>query len=319
MNNEFLILRKADVESLLPMKDCLEAVEKSFRAYGRPGKDWYVPPKMHADIIDGKHASMMAYIKEMGISYKIANLIDGSVTVNVILYDGETGKLLALLDGISITALRTGAIAGIGAKYLARKDSKVIGVIGTGIQGRTNVQAISELFDIEKVYAANRSAPSLSKYVNEMNRHYDFEVVSSTFEEASREADILLTCTASTEPIVKKEWIDEGTHISAIGADWTGKQELEIDILKKGLIFTDSLEQCKVIGEVHKALNKGMLTLDDIKGNLSEVIRGEIDGRQSDQDITILDSTGVGFMDLASARMVYENALKLGAGEKVGL
>jgi len=209
-----------------------------------------------------------------------------------------------------------GAAGEISAKYLARPDSKKLGIIGAGRQAYTQLMAIKSILDIEEVGVYCRTASTREKFAKKASREYGIDVIpTSTAEEAVKDKNIIVTATPSIKPIIRSEWIPPGVHICAIGADAPGKQELDPRILIKGRVFVDSWKQASHSGEINVPLKEGILSEDDIIGTLGQVIIGEIPGRTKNDEITIFDSTGLSIQDMATASLIYRRASK----EKRGL
>jgi len=197
-------------------------------------------------------------------------------------------------------------------KYLARRNSKTVGFVGAGNQARTQLLAINEIIDIVEVKATSTSEKSTLAFKEEMGKRISCEIIPKKSIEKVCDCDILVTTTPSREPIVMNEWIAEGTHINAIGADAPGKEELDPAILRRAKVVVDDFPQASHSGEVNVPLAKGLIKEKDIFGELGEVITGKKRARTRDSDITIFDSTGLAIQDVATADMVYRKAL---AGE----
>ena len=329
-NLEVLLLTSDEVRELLTMRDAIEAVEEAFREKGLGLVD--MPPKLYLFFpkYDGDLRVMPAYMKKSDIAgVKIVNVHaknpkeHGLPTVMAVieLVDPATGAPLALMDGTLITAFRTGAAGGVAAKYLARPDSRVIGVVGAGVQGRFQLRALAEILrDVElvKVYDARRSAAEC--YVEEMSEELGLNIMACpTVEETVKGIDVLVTATPSRQPIVMAEWVDYGLHINAIGADAPGKEELDPEILKRAKIVVDDVEQASHSGEINVPLSKGILRLEDIYGELGEVVAGKKPGRETGDEITVFDSTGLAIQDVSVAWLVYRKAKERGVGTWVKL
>ncbi|WP_457591730.1 alanine dehydrogenase [Geoglobus sp.] len=313
---ETLILSKDDVEGLLTMEMCMKAVEHAFELHGKGLTQ--MPAKIYLTFEKGDLRAMPAYIEgHAGIKWVNShpgNREKGLPTVMALLIynDPETGFPLAVMDATHITNMRTGAAGGIAAKYLARKDSRVFGFVGCGMQARTQFLALREVFDIEKVRCFDLSesvARDFAAFVSD----YGVDAEVSGVERACQ-CDVLTTTTPSRTPVVKSEWVREGTHINAIGADAPGKQELETEILKRAKVVVDDYEQAIHSGEVNVPISSGEFGRDDIYASIGEIVAGLRPGRESDDEITVFDSTGLAIQDIATATLVYEKALELGKG-----
>lgn len=309
------------------MRDALAAVEEAFRQHGL--KQVQMPVKIYLDFKrhSGDLRCMPAYLEELDIAgVKIVNVHPNnpkkglpSVMAVVLLNDPRTGAPLAAMDGTYLTDMRTGAAGGIAAKYLARRNSKVLGIVGSGRQARTQLLATSEIFNLEQVKVASRSIKDCEKFKREMEKFVDCEItIAGTVQEVC-DCDILATTTPVREPIVKSEWILEGTHINAIGADAPGKEELEPSLLKRAKVVVDDFAQAVHSGEVNVPIAKGLLSESEIYAELGEIIAGKKAGRESESEITIFDSTGLAIQDVATASMVYRRAKRRKIGRKVKL
>jgi alanine dehydrogenase len=209
--------------------------------------------------------------------------------------------------------MRTGAAGGIAVEYLARKDSTVIGMVGAGTQAKTQLMAIAEVLPkIEKVKVYDLLKEASRECVTEMHAKLGLNIHPVETVEEATEADIVVTTTPSTKPVVMNKHIRPGTHINAIGADNKGKQELEAGILLKAKVIVDDVEQASHSGEINVPLSEGLITIDNIYGTLGEVVAGFKRGRESDEEITIFDSTGLAIQDIICAQLVYEKAKETG-------
>lgn len=325
MENQILWLNRKEVESLLDMKGTLKVVEEAFRQHGL--KKVQMPPKLY--LYFRKHSgdlrTMPAYLEEQDITgVKIVNVHPDNpkkglptVMALVILNSTETGAPIAIMDGTFLTDMRTGAAGGIAVKYLARKNAKTVGCVGAGNQARTQLLAINEIIDIEEVKATSAFEKGTLAFKNEMEKRVQCDIIPKKSIREVCDSDILVTTTPSREPIVMSEWIAEGTHINAIGADAPGKEELDPMILKRAKIVVDDFPQASHSGEVNVPLSKGLIAEKDIFGELGEVITGKKKARIKDTDITVFDSTGLAIQDVATANMVYQKALKAHIGLKL--
>jgi alanine dehydrogenase len=300
------------------MEDTLEAVEHAFEMHGKNAVQ--MPAKIYLEFEKGDLRAMPAYLDgKAGVKWVNSHPNNSEVglpTVMALLIfnDPETGFPLAVMDATHITNMRTGAAGGIASKYLARKDSRVLGFVGCGMQAYTQLSAHSEFFNIEKVKAFDIIASRAKKFADYcIKKGVDAEVTSI---EGACDCDILITTTPSRKPIVKGEWVNAGTHINAIGADAPGKQELESRLIKNARVFVDDREQAFHSGEVNVPLSTGIIAPEEIAGTIGEVITGKVKGRIGDE-ITIFDSTGLAIQDIATASIVLKRATEEGLGLKV--
>lgn len=303
-----LFLDEAKIAEILDMPSALEAVEEAFRQHGL-GKT-KMPPKVYLDLPEhsGDFRAMPAYCSGY-VSLKWVSVYPNNpkrgiptVLATLLLCDPSTGSILAVMDAGVITAYRTGAAGGVAAKYLARRDSKTLGLIGTGVQARYQLLAIAELFDLDEVKIYDISTGAQKRFKAEFP---EYNITFCELPEAAN-VDILATCTPVRKPVVRAEWIKPGTHINAIGADAPGKQELDPSLLRRSKIIVDSVEQACHSGEINVPLSKGLIKEKDLYSTLGQVVAGVKKGRGSEHEITLFDSTGLAIQDVAVAKLVYE-------------
>lgn len=324
-----LLLSKLDVEKIISMREVIKAVEEAFRAKGLGRIQ--MPPKSYIFFRehDGDFRAMPAYLEELGAAgVKVVNAHPRNpkrhglpnVMATILLLSPETGAPLAIMDGTLITNLRTGAAAAVATRYLARKDSKVVAMIGAGVQARTQLIALNEVFDIAEVRVEDIVPGKADQYAKELGRRLgvDIKPVGST-QKAMEGADVVVTVTPRRNPVVMNEWVEKGMHINAIGADAPGKQELDPKILGRAKVVVDDLEQVLHSGEINVPISKGLLGQDDIYADIGEIVAGKKPGRTSREEITVFDSTGLAVQDIATAWEVYQKARREGRGMELDL
>lgn len=301
------------VENAFKMKSAAESSVKAwlfFKEYGGDLACW-------STYMRGIGASGM---KAIGYNTNNPKRELPTITAVIILHDPETSFPLSIMDGTSITAMRTGAAGAVAAKHLARRDAEVISVIGAGVQARTQLMGLNELFDIEKVRVFDISMDASRKYSAEMKKKLDLNIeVCNNAEDAVVGSDIIATVTPSREPIVMKEWVYPGLHINAMGADEPGKEELDPQILTGAKIVVDDRADTIRRGEINVAISKGIIKAEDIYADLEEIVTGKKPGRETDHEITVFDGAGVAIEDVAVAWEVYKKAKKEGVGEYIAL
>ncbi|MBO3809877.1 MAG: alanine dehydrogenase [Candidatus Brockarchaeota archaeon] len=320
-----LIMRK-DIERIVSMRELMGAMEDAFRAkaMGRV----QMPMKVYVTLPDGDFRTMMAYIPDLDMAcVKIVNVHPNNpwkhglptVMATMVLIEPDTGRPLAIMDGTYLTSMRTGATGGVAAKHLARRNSRVIGMVGAGSQARTQLLALNEVFNIEEVRVCAKTRTECEGFVKDM-QHLGLRIlIEEGVEETVRGCDIIVTTTPVTQPLVENEWIEDGMHINAIGADAPGKEELDPEILKRAKVVVDDYEQACHYGELNVPVSKGIFKPEQIHAELGEIIVGRKAGRTSDDEITVFDSTGLAIQDLAAAALVYRKAGKLGISSEVEL
>ena len=232
----------------------------------------------------------------------------------VFLFDPDTGKVKAMVGGNLLTALRTAAASSVSIKHLARKDAKVIGMIGAGHQAKFQLRAALEQRSFEKVIGWNlhpEMLPNLQEVADEAD--VPFEPVEL---DGMREADVIISITSSFDAILKADQVSPGTHIACMGTDTKGKQEVDPQLLVKADVFTDEVAQSVSIGEAQHAVAQGLIQEADV-AQIGAVINGTNPGRTSDDQITLFDGTGVGLQDLAVAASIVDVAVEKGIAIEV--
>ncbi len=324
MEKKMRILNKKEVEQILSMPEAIRLVEKAFGERGR--NQVQMPPKsyLYFSRFNGDLRIMPAYLERLGeTGVKLVNAHPDNpskhglptVLASIMLFDPETGAPISLMDGTHITAMRTAAASAVAAKYLARKDSKTLAVVGAGHQSFRQIEALSEVLKLESVKIFDIDSDKAEKLAVLLNERFSINTkIFATAEEVVRGSDVLVTVTPSRKPIVKSEWVIGGMHISAVGADAPGKEELEPQLLKRAKIVIDDWEQGSHGGEINVPLSNGVIRESDIYAEISEIVVGEKPGRTSDEEITIFDTTGLAIQDVITAWHVYEVAEEKGLG-----
>jgi len=325
-----LILNAKEIGSILDIKIAIKAVEKAFREMGEGKTE--MPPRVpiYLEEYNGAIGFMPAYLKKtkiLGIkemSHYLKNPEKFSLPVLlglIILNEPETGSPFAIMDAAFITTMRTGAAGAVGAKYLSRENSKVVGLIGTGKQGTSQILALNEVRKIEKVKAHDMSKKSLQNFLGAVQDKIDAEIeLVDNPKNAVEGVDILITCTPSTQPIVRKEWLDEGMHITAIGADMPKKRELYPEVFEKiDKIVVDSMEQAIIVGELRIPISKGIIDKESIYAEIGEIVAGRKPGRENGKEITLFKSTGLAIQDISTAYEVYKMAKERHMGTELSI
>lgn len=315
MNRNTCIIKRAEIEKVFDMKDYISTVENVFRLHGEGRVQ--MPAKMYLTFDKGDLRCMPAFLPSMNIagvknvSVHPLNKDIPVVMATITLFDPDTGFPLAIMDGTHITNMRTGAAGGVAAKYLSREDSKVAGLIGTGIQAWSQLEALLITRPkINRVLVYDINPAASKKFAENVKTKYNLEAIyTNSVTDAVMDADIVVTTTPVRNPIVKAEYIRKGTHINAIGADAPGKQELEPRILEQARIVVDSWEQASHGGEINVALSKNIITKSNIYGEIGEIIIGKKSGRDFPDQVTVFDSTGLAIQDISAAGQIYQKLI----------
>jgi alanine dehydrogenase len=324
-NRKTLILSRTDMMGLLEPKEYNDRVEHAYRMHGE-GR-YYMEPKGHIvlDKYPGEWEVMPSYIEEpeaaackwVSIREENRAKFDLPTVFSILIYTHpETGFPLAICDGSYHTVMRTGSAAAVSAKHLARPDSTSLAIVGAGNMAEGVLATCNEVFAWKDVRVWSRSQATLDDFVAAQQPRYEgFEIRASTnLEEVVRGADVVVTVTPARGPIVEDVWIGEGTHVAALGADKEGDQELDPKILTRARTFVDDIRQCRTDGEINVPLSDSIISEDDIAGEIGKVVAGKLEGRTSEVDITVFDSTGFALQDSATVPLEYERALAAGVG-----
>lgn len=317
-----LLITRDDLQSMLSRSDYLEIVESAFRAHAE-GKT--LPPAlMHVDAVGGEF-----HVKAGGITLDrnfFALKSNGGFFGNqerygmppiqgvILLCDADNGYPLALMDSVAITIGRTAATTAVAARHLAVADASIVTICGCGRQGAEHLRYICEVRPITTAYAWDVSLERAQKFARTMSAELDMEVIATKdISLAVSLSDICVTCTPSKIPFLKARHLHPGLFVAAIGADSPDKQELEPGVLMGSKVVVDLLEQCVHVGELHHAMDAGMLA-SSVYAELSEIIAGTKPGRTSRDEIITLDATGTALQDAAAAATAYNRAKLTGVG-----
>ncbi|MBP3892855.1 MAG: ornithine cyclodeaminase family protein [Atopobiaceae bacterium] len=335
------VLSAADIEKVFTIADALEAVEDAYRQKAEgAGVAWpmvyaaFEPGVADMDIRSGELSASGLFGLKLTAWFS-NNPAQGLPEIygTTLICDNATGAPLALLNASAITGLRTGAAGALGIKWLARKDAQNLLVAGSGHQSAYQVAAVLaacpgithvEVWNPRKAEAPEARVALMRDEVAKMlaaaGIELDYEIVAvADGEAACGRADAIITITPATTPIIKRSWVRPGTHISCAGADMEGKQEIESELAAAARLYVDDCAQSVTSGELEVAVKDGAISADDIVAELGEVIAGKAEGRTSDDQITVFDTSGIAVQDLASSKVAYERAVEAGLGVTVEL
>ncbi len=312
-----LLLGQADIARMMVLPDYIEAVEQAFERHDAGHMS--VPQVVHIPAPDGAfHVKSAGFVGDP--SY-VAVKVNGNFPNNprltglptiqgaIVLCDGRNGSLLAVIDSIEVTAMRTAAATAVAAKYLAQNHAEVATVIGCGIQGRVQLLSLLEVLPLKKVFAFDNDRNRTDAFVEQMTKATNLEIVSvDDFAAATLASQVIVTCTSSRTPFLARNHVAPGTFIAAVGSDNDDKQELQPDLLAHAKVVTDLVDQCAGIGELHHALEAGVMTRSDVVAELGAIVAGTERPDFSADDIIIFDSTGSALQDVAAAGIIYERA-----------
>ena len=336
MSREALILREPEIRDLLDPRACIAAMEQAFAAYSTGQAQ--LPSVIHLDVPEsdvsqnrGEIHIKAGYLN--GGPYYAVKIVSGfldnpqlGLPANdgmIVLFDARTGVPAAfLLDNGFITDFRTGAAGAVSAKHLAREKIAAVAVIGSGAQARYQVEMLALQRSFGEVRVWGRDPHKAQACADDLAKHRAIPAcnfaVTESVQEAVENADVVITVTASPEPLVRAVWLKPGSTVIAVGSDGPDKQELDVDVLARAdKIVAESIPQCLRLGEIHHAVERGAIVKEKVYAELGEITAGLKPGRTSEDEIIVCDLTGVGVQDVAAASLVLERAKTEGRGEKI--
>jgi ornithine cyclodeaminase/alanine dehydrogenase-like protein (mu-crystallin family) len=314
-----LLLSEDDVRVLLDMPTALEAVEESFRRQAS-GDDW-CQPRRRLMLPDHVFFNYMAAADRTGgyVGAKLYTAARGGARFLVVLYRAGTGELAALIEADYLGQMRTGAATGVATKYMSRQNSRVCGILGTGTQARTQLEAVAQVRRFERIRAFGRDPVRRADFCRDMSERLDVMVTPATSaEDAVSGVDIVITATRSSQPVLLGAWLAPGVHVNAMGANMAEKRELDSEaVARAGTLAVDSIEQARTeSGDLIHAFGNDESRWENVC-ELAQIVSGKIPGRKTDQEITLFKSNGIAIWDIAVASRVFERAEKEDVGRKI--
>jgi ornithine cyclodeaminase/alanine dehydrogenase-like protein (mu-crystallin family) len=316
-----LLLSEADVRGILTMPMAIEAVEEIFRRLAEGQAILQSRQRLNLPDKGFLHYMAAADVKAGYSGLKIYSSVRGSLRFLVPLYRNATGELAALIEADYLGQMRTGAASGVATRYLARKDSRIAAIIGTGGQAKTQLEAVSVVRKLELARAYGRDATRRAAFASEMSARLKLRVeAAASAEEAVRGADIIITATQSSTPVLDGAWVSKGVHINAVGANFPQKRELDEGVVRRcDVIVADSREQSRLeAGDLIQVMGEDPARWAAVR-ELAEVVSGKTPGRTSPEQTTLFKSNGVAIEDIAVAARVFEHAREHGIGRQVPL
>lgn len=321
-----MILGQEEVIKLLPMDECLDLMEQTFRQLALSGATVFPRSKVVIDPqkILGFMPAYFPALDKAGI--KVTTVYPGNSGTRyhvhqgvVLLFETENGSLQAIIDAAEVTTIRTGAASGLATRVLARDNAKKLAIIGAGTQGKSHLEAMILVRDIEKVKVFDRESERAEAFARRCLLTYKVPIeTSKSVADAVCDADIICIATPAREPVLKGEWIPAGAHINSVGFGGPEARELDTDLLRKSKIYVDYLETVlHDCGDLVVPLKDGELEHAAIKGGLGDILDEKTEARTDDHDITLFKSAGVAVQDLSVADYIYKKALSNGAGLSV--
>jgi ornithine cyclodeaminase len=327
---QILIINQAEVNRLLPMRECVDVMARALQTLSRG--EALLPLRTIVQLPDGKNAFavMPAFMQQPQVmGAKAVSIFPGnhgtaldSHQGAVLLFETAHGSVIAVMDASSITAIRTAAVSAVATRALSRPDSSELAILGSAVQARTHIESIPLVRPIKRVRVWSRHAEHARVFAESARRrHPDLSI--ETFDsarEAVRGAHIVCTVTASREPVLMGDWLDEGTHVNAVGASAKSARELDSRAVARSSFFVDRRESTlNESGDFLLAKRDGLVSDAHILAEVGEVLIGRHPGRRSAGEITLFKSLGLAIEDLAAAHHIYERAARDGLGTRVEL
>ncbi|HEX3551681.1 MAG TPA: ornithine cyclodeaminase family protein [Thermoanaerobaculia bacterium] len=327
----FLFLNREDVESLLPMADCIEVVAEALRVLARGDA---VQPLRSALWMPDRHGLLVVMPGMLGraedgvAGAKVLTVVPDNFTRGedshqglVLLFDQKGGRPLALLDAGAVTAIRTAAASAVATRALAREDAGDLAILGTGVQARSHLEAMRAVRTLRRVRVWSRNFENARRLAAEEGARLGFAVEPvSTAREAVAGADLICTVTAATAPVLLGEWISPGAHVNAVGACTPNARELDAAAVARARLFTDRKESLFAeAGDFLLARAEGAVDDSHCQGELGDVLEAKVPGRRSEDEVILFKSLGIAVEDLAAGRFIYAKALGVGKGTKLEL
>ena len=324
---ETLIVNQAEVPRLLPMKDCIEVMARAFAALVR--SEATMPQRQIVWLGDGSGALglMPAHLSSLGaIGLKAVTFFPRNEGTEldshqgaVLLFEAGRGRLLAMIDATSLTAVRTAAVSGLATRLLARDDAGDLALVGSGVEARTHLEAMLAVRKLRRIRVASKTLERAESFAErESQRHGVAVTPCATVEEAVTGADIVCTVTSSREPVLLGEWLSPGAHVNAVGSSVATARELDTFAVLRSRFFVDRKEAA--LAEAGDFLiPKGEGAIDDrhIRAELGQVVVGAVAGRLAPTDVTVFKSVGLAIEDVAAAQHIYSKARGSGFGKFV--
>jgi ornithine cyclodeaminase/alanine dehydrogenase-like protein (mu-crystallin family) len=326
---QILIVNQDEVRRLLPMAECLDVMARTLAALARG--EALLPLRQVLMLPGGQGAfgAMPAHLSSPpALGIKVITVFPGnhgtpydSHQGAVLLFETERGRLLAVMDASSITAIRTAAVSGVATRTLARADASTLALLGSGVQAATHLEAVALVRPLRRVKVWSRDAAHVARFVEAARKRHGFAIEAApSARDAVAEADVVCTVTAAREPVLEGAWLRAGTHVNAVGASLRTARELDSAAVARARVFVDRRESAaNEAGDLLMARAEGAIGDHHVQGELGEVLLGRVDGRRSQDEITVFKSLGLAVEDVASAHHIHARAQAAGMGTWVEL
>ena len=323
-----LVLNEDELRQTITISEAIHVVKDAFAASAESRMNLPGDFTLNLPDVNGTVDAKGAYLKETPYYVvKIASYFQDNPKRNlqpnsglIAVFDAATGFPAAvMIDNGYLSNVRAGAAGAIAADLLARDTISVVAILGSGSQAYIQLKSLMSVRNIDKVLVWDRLPVHADNYARRMVEDHDLDIqIAASAEAAVEQADLVITATSSSEPLVQADWLKPGVHITAVGSNNPTKQELSLDVLQRAdLIVVDNLDQCSTSGEVHHGLESGSIAADKIHGELSSLIIGTVPGRTKPEQITVADLTGLDSQDTVVATLAMEKALFYGLGQRI--
>ena len=329
MSQHFRLLTEQQVQSLLPMRDLIAAMESALARFSAGEVLQPVRTVLTVGPSRAYFGLMPAYVPNPGsLGAKLVTVFSGNAArqlpshlATILLLDPETGALLALMDGRYITEARTAAVSAVSARFLANADASTLAIIGSGVQARSHLEAYSEVRALKDVRIWSPQPRSRERFVSDMSGHVAVPIrATATAQEAVRGADLVVLATSSSTPVLEAGWVSPGAHVVSIGACRPDQREMDPDLVAQARLYVDSRAAALVeSGDVVMGILEGRFAVSHVQGELGEVVLGRVPGRTADDQITVFKSLGMAVEDVVTADLVFRRAAETGAGTELTL
>ena len=323
-----MVLTSDDVESILTINDTISILEKSFIELSRKQVNMTDRDVFVLEDKNGWFGIMTAHMKNMAaLGTKLVTVFPKNIEINkpttqavISLIDVNTGELIGIIDGSLITGMRTGATTGIATKYLSKKNSSKLSILGSGFQSKFQLMAICSVRHIKEIFINSPSIDSKSDYIHELEDLLDIPIIIEKNITKLLNTDILVTSTTSPTPLFDGNLLDNGIHINCIGAHTKETREVDLRTIEKSKVVVDERSAAlREAGELIIPIQNGEITDNIIYAELAEIVSGQKPGRLTDDEITLFKSMGLSLEDISTAKFVFDKAIEKGLGQNITL
>jgi alanine dehydrogenase len=323
-----LYIGREEVLKIAKMPDLIEVMGAGFREHGQgqvemplrhtlsskgsPGTVSVMPAMLHGSSAMG--LKVVSHFAENPSKFGLP-----TINATVLYIDYQNGKVTGIIDGTYLTALRTAAVSGLATRYMARDDSSKLCLLGSGVEAETHLEAMRSVRQIDSVKVFSPTPSHREDFAKKMSDKYGISVKAvDTSKEAASGSEIFVTVTPSPEPILKGEWLSEGSHVNAVGSGTPRFREIDEVVLQRSRIVADDVDAASSeTGDFITPMKEGKFSRDQIVGGLADLVLGKVKGRTNEREITLFKSVGLALEDAAAAKFIYERALELGLGKTI--